>query len=58
MALQALGSDAWVKDARLLEGLRSHAEDPGFRAKWREVKRHRKAALAARIKEVRDQGDW
>lgn len=49
---EALGTDAWIKDAKLLEGLRPLAEDAGFRAKWRQVKRHRKAALAARIKEV------
>lgn len=49
---EALGTDAWVKDADLLAGLKPKADDPAFRAKWKEVKQVRKAKLAARIKEV------
>jgi hypothetical protein len=45
-----LGTDAWVRDATLLEGLKAFAEDPAFHAKWREIKQLRKAKLAARIK--------
>ena len=48
----ALGTDAWVKDAHLLEGLRAFAEDPAFQARWREVKQANKARLAAKVKEV------
>uniref|UniRef100_A0A1D2AFX8 Alpha-1,4 glucan phosphorylase n=1 Tax=Auxenochlorella protothecoides TaxID=3075 RepID=A0A1D2AFX8_AUXPR len=49
---EALGSDAWVKDAGQLAGLEPRAEDPAFRARWREVKTTAKAALAARIAET------
>lgn len=49
---EALGTDAWVKDATLLAKLKPFAEDAAFRARWREVKHLKKAALAEHIKEV------
>ena len=49
---ETLGTDAWVKDATLLEKLKPKAEDPEFRKKWREIKMMRKEKLAKRIKEV------
>lgn len=49
---ETLGTDAWVKDATLLAGLKPHAEDAAFRARWRAVKLVRKEKLAARIKEL------
>ncbi|HEX4152753.1 MAG TPA: glycogen/starch/alpha-glucan phosphorylase [Steroidobacteraceae bacterium] len=42
--------DAWIKDLSQLERLEPLAEDPGFRARWREIKEENKrnfAALAA-----------
>jgi len=51
-AAQALGTDAWVKDATLLEKLKPFAEDAAFRKRWREIKQQKKASLAAHIKEV------
>ena len=50
--LQSLGTDAWVKDATLLAKLKPMAEDAEFRKRWAAVKVVKKAALAARIKEV------
>jgi glycogen phosphorylase len=44
-----LGTDAWVKDASLLAGLRPLADDPAFRARWAAVKRDNKARLAAKV---------
>ena len=49
---EALGSDAWVKDATLLAGLKPLAEDAAFRQRWAAIKQQKKAALAARIKEL------
>ncbi|PRW61019.1 Alpha-glucan phosphorylase cytosolic [Chlorella sorokiniana] len=49
---EALGTDAWVKDATLLAGLKPFAEDAAFRKRWRDVKFAKKAALAKHIKEV------
>lgn len=49
---EALGTDAWVRDATLLAGLKPFAEDPAFRARWRAVKQVRKEKLAARVKQV------
>lgn len=49
---QALGSDAWIRDATLLAGLKPFAEDAAFRKRWRDVKIQKKAALSAYIKEV------
>lgn len=47
---EALGTDAWIKDATLLAGLKPMAEDPAFRARWRAVKVARKEKLAAHVK--------
>jgi starch phosphorylase len=52
LVTEALGTDAWVKDAGLLSGLLPKAEDPAFRARWRAVKLARKAKLAAHVKAV------
>jgi glycogen phosphorylase len=49
---EALGTDAWVKDASLLAALKPFAEDAAFRARWRAVKQGNKARLASRIKEL------
>ncbi|KAL4434792.1 hypothetical protein ABPG77_005319 [Micractinium sp. CCAP 211/92] len=49
---EALGTDAWVKDATLLEKLKPFADDAGFRARWRAIKQQKKADLAAHIKDV------
>jgi glycogen phosphorylase len=49
---RALGTDAWVRDASLLAGLRPWADDPAFRADWRAVKQANKARLAAKVKEL------
>ncbi|EFN52353.1 hypothetical protein CHLNCDRAFT_58959 [Chlorella variabilis] len=49
---EALGTDAWVRDATLLAQLKPMAEDAAFRARWRAIKVQKKEALAARIKEV------
>jgi glycogen phosphorylase len=46
----ALGSDAWVRDASLLAGLRPFADDPAFRTQWRAVKRANKARLADKVR--------
>jgi starch phosphorylase len=48
---QTLGSDAWMKELDLLQGLKPHAEDAEFRKKWAAIKFHNKQALAAKIKE-------
>ena len=49
--MQALGTDAWVRDATLLSKLKPFAEDPAFRARWRAIKQQKKEALAAHIKQ-------
>ncbi len=41
--------DGWLTRLEALRGLAPHAEDPGFRAEWRAVKRANKARLAAYI---------
>ena len=43
-----------LDDPRLLPGLVPHAEDPGFRDRFAEVKRRHKAALAAHVRETLD----
>jgi Carbohydrate phosphorylase len=49
---ETLGTDEWTLDMGLLRGLEKHADDPAFRAKWRDIKRVKKAKLAAKIKAV------
>ncbi|WP_205751893.1 glycogen/starch/alpha-glucan phosphorylase [Cryptosporangium phraense] len=41
----ALGSDAWLRDLSLLQGLEPFAADDAFRARWREIKRANKLTL-------------
>mmetsp|Transcript_11859 Transcript_11859/g.25461 ORF Transcript_11859/g.25461 Transcript_11859/m.25461 type:complete len:871 (-) Transcript_11859:450-3062(-) len=45
-----LGSDAWINDTEMLAELRKYASDKSFQAKWRAVKREKKAKLAELIK--------
>lgn len=47
---ETLGSDKWITEAYLLEGLRKHAEDKSFQARWKEVKLAKKEKLAGKIK--------
>lgn len=47
---ETLGTDKWITEAYLLEGLRKHADDKQFQAKWREVKLAKKERLAGKIK--------
>ena len=49
---EALGSDAWIKDASKLSGLRPFADDAAFRERWAAVKLANKARLAAKVKEL------
>ena len=49
---EALGSDAWIKDASKLVGLKPFADDAAFRKRWAAVKLENKARLAAKIKEL------
>jgi starch phosphorylase len=39
--------DAWIKDLAELEALEPFAEDPAFRARWREIKQENKRKFAA-----------
>jgi glycogen phosphorylase len=39
--------DAWIKDLAELEALEPFAEDPAFRARWREIKQENKRNFAA-----------
>jgi starch phosphorylase len=39
--------DGWMYDLEQLRRLRPHADDPAFRAKWREVRQENKLRLAA-----------
>ncbi|HSL81460.1 MAG TPA: glycogen/starch/alpha-glucan phosphorylase [Thermoanaerobaculia bacterium] len=48
---EALGP-GWVTDLERLEGLRPYAEDPGFRERWRAVKRGNKERLTRRVAEL------
>ena len=52
---EALG-DGWRTDLERLEGLRALAEDPGFRERWRAVKRANKERLARRVARRADVG--
>lgn len=47
---ETLGTDAWINETTLLSGLRKHADDKAFQAKWRAVKHANKERLAAKIK--------
>lgn len=49
---KTLGTDAWVRDATLLSGLKAKVDDPSFQALWRDIKLARKEKLARHIKEV------
>ncbi|GAB4814799.1 hypothetical protein N2152v2_001845 [Parachlorella kessleri] len=51
---ETLGTDAWVKDAHLLSGLKERGlqDDPAFRKRWRAIKQQKKEELAAHIKAV------
>ena len=41
--------DGWTRDLTQLQGLKSRVDDASFRARWREIKRHNKARLAAYV---------
>ncbi len=47
---RAIG-EQWLTDLELLRGLEPLAEDPDFRAQWRDIKRANKTALASLIRE-------
>jgi starch phosphorylase len=47
-----LGDDRWLVDTERLRQLETLADDAGFRARWRNVKRRNKAVLAARTAEL------
>jgi starch phosphorylase len=44
--------DGWVRELTQIERLRPYADDPGFRIRWREVKRENKQRLAALVQEM------
>ena len=48
---ETLGTDAWVKELDLLQGLRQHADDPAFQEKWAAIKAENKQKLANLIKQ-------
>ena len=50
MITETLGSDDWIKDTHLLEGLKPYADDKSFQAKWRAIKLANKERLAVKIK--------
>jgi starch phosphorylase len=49
---ETLGTDKWITDAYLLEGLRKHAGDKKFQQRWKASKQENKERLAAKIKEI------
>jgi starch phosphorylase len=48
---QWLGSDEWLKELSLLQGLVNHKDNPRLQAQWAEVKQKNKRALARWVKE-------
>ncbi len=46
---EALGDEGWLTDLERLHGLGTSADDPAFRAAWRDVKRQNKVELAAAV---------
>jgi len=48
---ETLGTDAWIKELDLLQGLREKADDAAFQKKWAGIKLRNKERLAALIKE-------
>ncbi|MEV4513715.1 glycogen/starch/alpha-glucan phosphorylase [Dactylosporangium sp. NPDC049525] len=46
---EALGDEGWLTDLERLHGLGPAADDPEFRAAWRDVKRQNKVDLAAAV---------
>ena len=50
LVTEAIGPD-WVRDLTALSSLAPRAEDPGFRARWREIKRANKREFAAFVRE-------
>jgi glycogen phosphorylase len=42
----------WLVDLQRLQGLQAYVEDPGFRQRWREVKRDNKGRLAEYLRAV------
>ena len=49
---EALGTEEWITQLDLLQGLRKHADDEAFQAKWAEIKLSNKRRLAAKIEEL------
>lgn len=49
---ETLGTEKWITEAYLLEGLRKHADDKQLQAKWRAVKQEKKKRLAQKIQVV------
>jgi len=47
---EALGDDHWICHLDELQGLRRHAENPGFRQRWNAVKQANKQQLAELVK--------
>lgn len=45
----ALGDEGWLTDLERLHGLGTAADDPAFRAAWRDVKRQNKVELATAL---------
>jgi len=48
---QWLGSDEWLKELSLLQGLVNHKDNPRLQAQWLEVKQKNKRSLARWVKE-------
>ena len=49
---ESLGTEDWIKDLTLLQGLRAFVDDPEFREKWVQVKNHAKAAALDYVEEA------